>query len=198
MPSRTAPTMAEVAAALTRRFPDAVVTAGLGGRVLVDPATLAALLEAASPRTAERVEEFHRVYDRPWRDIPIDRLPDDEIELRMGLIREEVEELEDALRAGDLVEAFDALLDIDYVVTGTAGHLGVAAALADGMTEVQRSNLSKLGADGKPLYRADGKVLKGPDFTPPDLAPILEAHGWVRPEADSVAETIADVEADAA
>lgn len=95
----------------------------------------------------------------------------------MSLIAEEVQELQDAYDAGDLVEMADAWADLIYVVYGAAMTHGVN--LDEVLTEVQRSNLSKLGEDGNPIYREDGKVLKGPFFSEPDIAGVLEEQGYV-------------------
>lgn len=91
--------------------------------------------------------------------------------LRYELVREEVEELADAFEANDIVGVADALTDILYVVYGAGHAFGIN--LDDTFAEVQRSNMSKLGADGQPIFRDDGKVLKGPNYTPPDLKKIL-------------------------
>lgn len=92
--------------------------------------------------------------------------------LRFHLINEELQEYRDAVATGDMVEAFDALLDLIYVVQGAGLAHGFPMDL--GMAEVQRSNMSKLGEDGKPLYGEYGRVEKGPTYSPPDLQPILE------------------------
>ena len=94
--------------------------------------------------------------------------------LRYELVREEVEELADALEANDIVGVADALTDILYVVYGAGAAFGIN--LDDTFHEVHRSNMSKLGEDGKPIYREDGKVLKGPSYTPPNLKSVLFPH----------------------
>ena len=96
----------------------------------------------------------------------------DQVELRLALIEEEVGELAEAARAGDLVGVADALADIVYVAYGTAHVYGID--LDAVLDEVHASNMTKLGADGRPIRRADGKVLKGPDYRPPDIAAVLE------------------------
>ena len=93
-------------------------------------------------------------------------------ELRLELIREEYEELEEAIENRDLVEVADALTDLLYVVYGAGHTFGLD--LDDCFDEVHASNMSKLGNDGRPLKREDGKVLKGPNFFEPDLKSILE------------------------
>jgi len=92
--------------------------------------------------------------------------------LRLELIREEFEELTVATNAMDIVEIADALTDILYVVYGAGHAFGID--LDECYHEVHRSNMSKLGADGKPLYREDGKVLKGPNYFHPNLKDILD------------------------
>ena len=95
-------------------------------------------------------------------------LPSTELaKLRLELIREEFEELTVATNAMDMIEIADALTDILYVVYGAGHAFGID--LDACYAEVHDSNMSKLGADGKPLYREDGKVMKGPNFRAPDL-----------------------------
>ena len=97
---------------------------------------------------------------------------DDILKLRTDLIDEEVKELWDACDARDLVEIADALTDILYVTYGAAHSFGVP--IDECFKEVQRSNMSKLGEDGKPIYREDGKVMKGPSYFKPDLKNVLQ------------------------
>ena len=92
-------------------------------------------------------------------------------ELRYELIREELEEMREALDSKDMVGIADALSDLLYVVYGAGHSFGIN--LDACFNEVHRSNMSKLGADGKPIYREDGKVLKGPDYSEPDLKKFL-------------------------
>ena len=137
------------------------------------------------------VRRFHRLYGLPVRtDGP--GLERESLHMRMSLIAEEFAELVGAVygraararveaayaRAAaaddgerDTVAAADALADLVYVVYGMALETGID--LAAVLAEVQRSNMSKLGADGRPVYRGDGKVLKGPDYFPPDVAGVL-------------------------
>ena len=101
-------------------------------------------------------------------------LPDvDLAELRLDLIQEEVDELATAVINQDIVEIADALTDILYVTYGAGHAFGID--LDTCFTEVHRSNMSKLGIDGKPIYREDGKVLKGRGYTPPQLAKIIQS-----------------------
>lgn len=91
--------------------------------------------------------------------------------LRIDLISEEFKELVDAIATKDLVEVADALTDLLYVVYGAGHAFGID--LDSCFDEVHGSNMSKLGEDGRPIYREDGKVLKGPNYFPPDLEEIL-------------------------
>lgn len=116
---------------------------------------------------AERVREFHRTFGLPVRDRP-DLGTDDERTLRFNLIHEELEELFDAFGNRDAVKVLDALADIVYVAYGAAVQFGLP--LDDAIYEVHRSNMTK----GHGGWRRDGKVLKGPDYSPPDLASVLD------------------------
>ena len=92
-------------------------------------------------------------------------------ELRLELIREEYEELEEAIENRDMTGVADALTDLLYVIYGAGHAFGID--LDACYTEVHSSNMSKLGEDGRPLKREDGKVLKGPNFFEPELEMIL-------------------------
>jgi predicted HAD superfamily Cof-like phosphohydrolase len=94
--------------------------------------------------------------------------------LRMKLIFEEFKELCEAIADGDFVGIVDGLSDLRYVTYGTYHEFGLGPIAEAAFNEVHRSNMSKLGKDGKPIYRADGKVLKGPNFTKPNIALILK------------------------
>ena len=87
--------------------------------------------------------------------------------LRINLINEELEEFKEAIKNNDLKEAIDALTDILYVTYGAGHAFGVN--LDKCFDEVQRSNMSKLGEDKKPIYNEAGKVMKGPNYFKPDL-----------------------------
>lgn len=89
-------------------------------------------------------------------------------------MREENEEYLEAANNDDLVEVADALGDMLYILCGTIIEHGMQEVIEDVFEEIQRSNMSKLGADGKPIYREDGKVLKGENYFKPDIASILE------------------------
>ena len=99
--------------------------------------------------------------------------PEDSIvQLRVDLIEEELNELKEAIKNNDIVEVADALTDILYVTYGAGHSFGVN--LDKCFDEVQRSNMSKLGEDGNPIYNDSGKVMKGPNYSPPDLKKIIK------------------------
>lgn len=122
------------------------------------------------------VQAFHRLYECPDETASgvVEGLPymsDERLELRLDLIREEVEELEEATAVRDEVEMADALGDIIYVVVGFALEMGID--LNKVVAEIQASNMTKLGADGEVIRREDGKVLKGPNYCKPDIKSVL-------------------------
>ena len=121
--------------------------------------------------TQDMVREFHDAFGVAVRRSPVANPP--ESGLRIGLIEEEFGEYRDAVAANDVVGVADALADIAYVVFGAALVHGID--LDSVLAEVHRSNMSKLGADGQPILRADGKVLKGPGYTLPDVASVIGA-----------------------
>ena len=92
--------------------------------------------------------------------------------LRYNLIKEELDELKQAIDKKDLLEVADALTDILYVTYGAGHAFGIN--LDDCFDEVQNSNMSKLGNDGKPIYNESGKVMKGPNYFKPDLSKFLK------------------------
>ena len=93
------------------------------------------------------------------------------VNLRLNLIKEELEELQEAIKQEDLLEVADALTDILYVTYGAGHAFGID--LDNCFDEVQKSNMSKLGADGKPIYNQSGKVMKGPKYFKPNLKQFL-------------------------
>lgn len=118
----------------------------------------------------DKVREFHETYRCELRNEPA--WPSDEtIKLRVNLIAEEFDELKVAIKDMDIIEVADALTDLLYVVYGAGHTFGLN--LDNCFTEVHASNMSKLGEDGKPIYREDGKVLKGPGFFNPDLKKVM-------------------------
>jgi len=120
----------------------------------------------------DQVKAFHEAYDHPVAKEPtlVDR---DLWFLRGTLLGEELEEYAEACEAGNLVEVEDALADQLYILLGTMQVHGMADKMEEIFDEVQRSNMSKLGEDGKPIKREDGKILKGPNFSEPNIASIV-------------------------
>jgi len=94
------------------------------------------------------------------------------VELRLNLIKEELEELQAAVKENNILEVADALTDILYVTYGAGHAFGIN--LDQCFNEVQKSNMSKLGKNGKPIYNKDGKVMKGPNYFKPDLKKYLK------------------------
>ncbi len=93
-------------------------------------------------------------------------------DLRYNLIKEELEEFKEAIDKKDLLEVADALTDLLYVTYGAGHAFGIN--LDDCFNEVQNSNMSKLGTDGKPIYNEAGKVMKGPNYFKPDLSKFVK------------------------
>ncbi len=116
------------------------------------------------------VKEFHEHYAVPVGDKP-HLLNARRAAFRRALIEEEFQEFLDAVEEGDLVNAAKELADLAYVVNGTAVEMGFDLDIV--VRAVHKSNMSKLGADGKPIYREDGKVLKGPNYVEPNIAQVL-------------------------
>ena len=95
-------------------------------------------------------------------------------ELRFNLMKEENEEYLEAVENNDIVEIADALGDMLYILCGTILEHGLQHKIEEVFDEIQRSNMSKLGEDGKPIYREDGKVMKGPNYFKPNFSDILK------------------------
>ncbi|WP_396162005.1 hypothetical protein [Flavobacterium sp.] len=95
-------------------------------------------------------------------------------ELRFNLMKEENEEYLEAVENNDIVEIADALGDMLYILCGTILEHGLQHKIEEVFDEIQRSNMSKLGSDGKPIYREDGKVMKGPNYFKPNFEAILK------------------------
>ncbi|CAI8158059.1 MAG: Uncharacterised protein [Flavobacteriales bacterium UBA4585] len=122
----------------------------------------------------KHVEKFHDTFGIPNEYTPIAEVSKEIIALRHRLMAEENEEYLEAAQAGDTVEVADALGDMMYILCGTILSHGMQHIIEDVFEEIQSSNMSKLGADGKPIYRADGKVMKGPSYFKPNIKAILE------------------------
>jgi predicted HAD superfamily Cof-like phosphohydrolase len=136
---------------------------------VLDVVRQALAVPAAVRQPSEMLREFHQVFNGPVRAVANPRPA--EWKDRISFLQEEFDEYVEAAQVGDLTAVADALADMVYVIHGTALTYGIA--LDEVLAEVHRSNMSKLGADGRPLLRADGKVVKGPGFVPPDVAGVI-------------------------
>lgn len=119
-----------------------------------------------------QVKEFHETFYQDNGSSP-KLLKQEEYELRYRIMVEECDEYLEAAHEGDLVEIADALGDQLYILCGTILKHGLQHIIEDIFDEIQRSNMSKLGEDGKPILREDGKILKGPNYSPPDIKKFL-------------------------
>jgi len=120
------------------------------------------------------VHEFHTAFKLGMNNTPVAHIGDDRNMLRFNLMKEENEEYLEAAQNNDLVEVADALGDMLYILCGTMIEHGLQDKIASVFDEIQESNMSKLGEDGEPIYREDGKVLKGPNYFKPNISKILE------------------------
>ena len=121
-----------------------------------------------------QLQAFHERFGAHLEQAPTADIPAGVGEVRAHLIAEELEEYRTAFVAGDLVEIADALTDLLYLVLGTYHSHGLQDIAAELFDEVHRSNMTKIGADGQPGLREDGKVLKSGLYSPPDLGAIIE------------------------
>ena len=119
--------------------------------------------------------QFHNSFGITNAYSPVSELNDKDLKLRFDLMKEENEEYLDAAKKGDLIEIADALGDMLYILCGTILKHGLQHKIADVFQEIQRSNMSKLDKNGKPIYREDGKVLKSDLYFKPDIKGVLEA-----------------------
>lgn len=119
------------------------------------------------------VKEFHAAFKLGFRETPKADLGMAKNLLRYKLMREENEEYLEAANNNDLVEVADALGDLLYILCGTIIEHGLQYKIEEVFDEIQRSNMSKLGENGEPIYREDGKVLKGPNYFKPNIDAIL-------------------------
>lgn len=122
----------------------------------------------------DAVKAFHQAFGLGVLNAPKADLGLDKIKLRFNLMDEENEEYLEAAQNGDLVEVADALGDMLYILCGTILEHGLQYKIEAVFNEIQRSNMSKLGADGRPIYREDGKVMKGPNYFEPNISGVLE------------------------
>lgn len=124
----------------------------------------------------EAVYEFHRVFGIGNNEEPEHNIGEEDYLLRHRLMHEENEEYLEAAKNGDLVEIADALGDMMYILYGTICKHGLQHRIADIFDEIHRSNMSKLDGNGKPIYREDGKVMKGENYFKPNIAKYLAAQ----------------------
>lgn len=118
---------------------------------------------------------FHQTYGLGINESPEAKLSEDRIHLRFNLMKEENEEYLEAAQNNDIIEIADALGDMLYILCGTIIEHGLQHKIEEVFDEIQRSNMSKLGEDGKPIYREDGKVMKGPNYFKPNFEKIFES-----------------------
>jgi predicted HAD superfamily Cof-like phosphohydrolase len=119
------------------------------------------------------VHEFHTAFGLGIKNTPTGNLGEQKNLLRFNLMKEENEEYLEAVQNNDIVEIADALGDMLYILCGTILEHGLQYKIEAVFDEIQRSNMSKLGENGKPIYREDGKVLKGPSYFKPNFEEIL-------------------------
>ena len=119
------------------------------------------------------VKEFHTAFKIGHSEIPIANLVESKHTLRYNLMKEENEEYLEAVQNNDLIEIADALGDMMYILCGTIIEHGLQHKIEEVFDEIQRSNMSKLGEYGQPIYREDGKVMKGPNYFKPDFSKIM-------------------------
>jgi predicted HAD superfamily Cof-like phosphohydrolase len=115
------------------------------------------------------VQTFHEAFGLTVNHLPTSDLGASIHELRFNLMKEENEEYLEAVKNNDIVEIADALGDMLYILCGTIVSHGLQSKMEQVFNEIQQSNMSKLDENGKPIYREDGKVLKGPNYFKPDL-----------------------------
>jgi len=120
------------------------------------------------------VTAFHKAFGLRVNNTPTTDIDESTMNLRFSLMDEENKEYLDAMKNKDLIEVADALGDMLYILCGTIITHGMQDVIDEVFEEIQCSNMSKLGSDGKPIYREDGKVLKGPNYFKPDIAKILK------------------------
>ena len=120
------------------------------------------------------VKEFHEAFGLGVSYTPKGDLGEQVNMLRFNLMKEENEEYLEAVQNNDLTEIADALGDMMYILCGTILEHGLQHKIEEVFDEIQRSNMSKLGENGKPIYREDGKVMKGPNYFKPNFEEILK------------------------
>ena len=120
------------------------------------------------------VKQFHKAFKLEYLEQPKADLGTNKNNLRFNLMKEENEEYLEAANNNDMVEVADALGDMLYILCGTILEHGMQHKIDEVFSEIQNSNMSKLGDDGNPIFREDGKVLKGPNYFKPDINGILD------------------------
>ena len=131
------------------------------------------LINKKMKKQIDAVKEFHTAFKIGHSETPIADLGGTKNQLRYNLMKEENEEYFEAVQNNDLVEIADALGDMMYILCGTIIEHGLQEKIEAVFDEIQRSNMSKLGEDGQPIYREDGKVMKGPNYFKPDFSKLL-------------------------
>lgn len=129
--------------------------------------------ETSFQEIIQAVETFHTAFGIANNYSPTTGLSEQEIELRFNLMKEENEEYLQAAQNKDLVEIADALGDQLYILCGTILKHGLQNVIVEVFEEIQRSNMSKLDDNGKPIYREDGKVMKSSNYFKPNIRSIL-------------------------
>jgi predicted HAD superfamily Cof-like phosphohydrolase len=124
----------------------------------------------------DKVKLFHEVFLIGNEDTLKTDVEKSTFQLRYDLMKEENEEYLEACKDGDVVEIADALGDMLYIWCGSVLKHGMQDVIEEIFNEIQRSNMSKLDADGKPIFREDGKVLKGENYFKPNIKAIIEKH----------------------
>lgn len=124
----------------------------------------------------DHVAKFHEVFKIGNETEPVANVGEGTYMLRYNLMKEENDEYLEAAQNGDLVEIADALGDMMYILSGTILKHGLQHIIEDVFEEIQRSNMSKLDAQGNPIFREDGKILKGPDYFKPNIKSIVEGE----------------------
>lgn len=122
----------------------------------------------------EAVKQFHEIFKIGYSTTPKASLGEDKNRLRYNLMKEENEEYLEAVKNNDLVEIADALGDMLYILCGTIIEHGLQDKIEAVFDEIQQSNMSKLDENGLPIYREDGKVMKGKNYFKPDFNKILK------------------------
>ena len=122
----------------------------------------------------DSVKKFHETYKIGYSNSPLANLGSNKNSLRFNLMDEENKEYLEAANNNDMIEVADALGDMLYILCGTIIEHGMQDLIEDVFDEIQKSNMSKLGLDGNPIYREDGKVMKGPNYFKPNFSKFFK------------------------